>query len=282
VPGPDVFKYLDYRQFMEDAVQQRSADREARGRSAYSFAMLARDAGLGRATLNNVILGKRVPTQDTITRFSEAMGLGDEERGYLWLLVQLKRAPDMEARCEVLEGVLGHVRTKTQRDLQAVDPAYVANWHMTAIRELARVEPDFQRDPAWLMERLRFEVSQEQVETALVLLEAEGLLGEEDAPVRLDTEGEAEGSVYFDYHRDVLRLAVEGLSIDPDERYYCAGTFTVQRRHLPAMRLEIEQMVRGLLNRFEETEPTPEDEPAGVYQLNLQLFPLTTEGPSDE
>jgi len=275
VPGPDVFKYLDYRQFMEDAVQHRSADREARGRSAYSFAMLARDAGLGRATLNNVILGKRVPTQDTITRFSEAMGLGDEERGYLWLLVQLKRAPDMEARCEVLEDVLGHVRTKTQRDLQAVDPAYVANWHMTAIRELARVEPEFTPDPAWLMERLRFEVSREQVEAALALLEAEGLLEEGDAPVRMDTEGEAEGGVYFDYHRDVLRLAVEGLAIDPDERYYCAGTLTVQPRHLPAMRLEVEQFVRGILNRFEQTEAAAEEDASSVYQLNIQLFPLT-------
>ncbi len=164
------------------------------------------------------------------------------------------------------------------RKVHALESAiadYHAHWYIPAIRELA-ARPDFRADPAWIAAILVPAISKARAKKALEVLFRLNLLVEgDDGLVRradaLVSTGEQTRSIHMArFHREMLERAVQALEMPSTEREISSVTLCMGPEGLAKLKEATRSFRRALL-ALEELE----GDPAQVYQVNLQLFPLS-------
>lgn len=275
---PSVYSYIDYRVFLRDWMDSRK-----RVDSSYTYAQFATDGGCSKAAIANVLSGARNPRPDTIDAFARAMELSPSERNYLGLLVQIATAPDVDTRWELLGQLATNHRYGRVR--QAEDEGdsnafgYLQYWYIPAIRELATL-PGFRAEPEWIASVMRPPVRVDQAREALDTLFELGVFSQrpdgtlEVRELRWQTEPEAEQQAATHYQQrvipDLLRELVP--SRDSDKQHMLAATLTIAPRHMAEFKIRLNNVVHQLATAADDKV---EGEPYRVYQLAIQLFPLT-------
>ncbi len=274
---PDIFEYLDYRAFLRDWFDAKKALW-----AEFSYEYFNRLAGLGsKATLANVISGRRNPRPHTVEAFARGMELNRAEAAYLQKLVDLAMARTLEERRDVLESILEEDLFQQDRDLEEEPPELVARmlsrWYCMAIRELAR-GVDFVADPAWLARTLNPKITESQAAEALEILFALGMLqlgddGQVRVPeIRISTASEVTNKAIYQLYRTELKIAERALTaVPPSERHYATSLFLVAEEMLPELKLKIENFTTVISSTGDDTPRSG----ARVYMLGVQLFPLT-------
>ncbi len=273
VPGPDIFETIDYRSWLRawfDA--QKSADHR------YSHRVFARRAGIrSPSLLNEVIKGNRNLSQRTTEGFIRALGLNHEEARFFEALVQLDQAETVAAKNDAWERVAASRRFRQARPLDGSRMRYLSNWYIPAARELAH-RGDFRDDPRWLARQLVPQITLAQAKDALTTLKALGMLlpGPGDtltpAEVSVVTPHEVAGLAAHNYHREMIARAGDAIEgADPVERHLCAVTVGIPESLVPRLKDELDSFQERLLNLCDDQAGATER----VYQVNLQLFPLT-------
>lgn len=270
---PLVFEYLDHRAFLNDwFAAKKSAN------SKFSHRMFARLAGQkSPSLLHHVMRGDRNLTPSTTVAFSRAMKLPAAEAEFFALLVRLGQAPTDEERNQAWDRIAATRRFREARMVEGASVEYLSHWYYPAIRELA-YRPDFRDDPTWIGGALRPQVSAAKAARAvqtlldLRLLERteEGSLRAADATVV--TPHEVAGLAAHNYHQGMLTRASEAIdAFDPEERQLGGLTVAVPQSLVPRLKQELAAFQERFLHLC-DTETDPADR---VYQLNIQLFPLS-------
>ena len=169
--SPDIFKFLNYREFLQAWFDAKKAEK-----SQYSHRLFARQAGLSSsALLSNVIARRRNLTNHTTSAFITAMKLAAEEASFFRLLVDLDQAKTDEERNEAWAHISSSKRFREARMIEGEGFRYLSFWYYPAIRELAACD-DFQDDPAWIAKALRPRITKGQARRALDALITLGML----------------------------------------------------------------------------------------------------------
>jgi uncharacterized protein (TIGR02147 family) len=289
-----ILAYADFRRYLRDFYTDRKS-RVAR----FSFRAFAKAAGF--ASPNFILLvmeGKKNLTGESASRLAQAMGLAGEEAAHFLDLVRFGQAKDVEARGRALESLDSRQRREGPAILAEDDAAYLAHWHLPVIRELAAL-PDFSEDPAWIARRLGFPVAVKDIREALAFLERKGYLartttatptqerakararGSKALPGRLvpreatlatgDMEPGALARAARAYHLQMAELARQAIFTLPIERRsvsnttlsFSAEAYARALKHIEAMRAELLALAAH------------DAHPENLYQLNVNLFPLT-------
>ena len=276
-----VYAYLDYRAFLSDWIaQRRTTD------PGYSYAAFSRAGGCSKASIANVLSGARSPRPDTLDAFARAMELNPSERNYLGLLVELDAAPSQRVRRDVMDRILSTERfrqvRRAEHEAVADVSRYFEHWYIPAIREMAAL-PGFQEDPFWIACTLRPQIRPEEAQAAIDTLLDLGFLlrgphGElQVREVRFSTSPQesTHGAAVAHVHREI----VPGLLREMDTRNHAiqhllAGTVCVAPSQLPEFRARMNALWEQLGTLGDDRS---DDEPRRVYQLALQLLPLSDE-----
>lgn len=266
----DVFRYLDYRQFLADYYQAR----KSRG---FSYRRFSKAAGLSSPNyLKLVIEGKRNLTSNMAERFAGACRLGGESADYFCELVRFNQARDEGERLSAYERLNGFHRYRRAQRIELAHAAYHANWYMPAIRELV-ASPDFREDPDWIATRLLPAIQPREAQRAIKLLLSLGLLEREpggalvQSTAIVSTGTQTESMHIGNYHRGMLQRAAEAIELIPAPRRDLSSlTLRVRESAVSQLKDRIARFRRELLE-FEETQLEGDQ----VVQLNFQLFPLT-------
>lgn len=269
---PDIYRYLDYRQFLAEwfAWMKHAYPR-------YSHRAFARKSGQSSPSLLlSVIDRKRNLTPATTEGFLKALGLDAEAGQYFVALVALDQADTPQIRANAWEQVRATRRFRESRQLDDDAVHYLSRWYIPAIREFATCE-GFRPDPKWLASRLRPRITVEQATEALEVLTALGMLVEKDGKLvaaegSIVTPHEVAGMAALNYHVGMLDRAREALIKTPSaERHFCAVTVSLPATMLPELKRELDAIQERLLERCAAaTGPR-----RAAYQINLNLFPLT-------
>ncbi len=279
VSTPDVHDYLDYRRFLADWFEARK-----KANPRFSYRVFARLAGQSSSSLlHHVIKGKRNLTPATVDAFAGAMKLRAREAELFALLVQLDQARTDEERNQVWEQLSATRRFRAARRVDGAGFRYLSHWYYPAIRELA-LRPDFVDDPTWIASALRPRITEARARQALDALFELGLLVRQDdgtvaqAEASVVTPHEVSGLAVHNYHRGMLQRASDAIdSFDPEVRHLGGVTVGVPAALVPRLKEELAAFLERVLNLCDEsTDPVDR-----VYQLNMQLFPLS-EGSSGE
>ena len=275
---PDLFAYLNYRHFLSDWFSWKKTKNPN-----FSHRVFARLAGQKNPSLlSQIIAGNRNLTPHTVRSFSRAMSLDDEEVPFFAMLVDLDRARNTTDRNRVWERISASRRFQQARRIEGESFRYLSRWYFPAIRELA-ARHDFRPDPAWIAATLRPTITPDQARDALSSLLEMGLLQADSsghlspAEATLATPHEMADLAVHNYHSGMLSLAGAAMARFPaEERHLGAVTVTIPRAMLPDLKAEIIAFQERILDLCDSVQDPREQ----VFQVNLQLFPLSA--PPDE
>lgn len=275
---PDVFAFLDYRAYL------RAFYRERKQRRRLSYRAFSRRARLRSPNyLKLVIDGERNLSPEMAPRFAEACGLSGEASAYFAELVAFGQASDLETRNRAYAKLSSFRRYRATHRLDKAADAYHSCWYLPAIRELA-ARRDFRAEPAWIARRLEPNIRASDAERALTTLlelgllrrDAEGRVRQSEASV---TTGPETLSLHVaNYHATMMAQATRALdAFPPEERDISSVTLTIGRGGLSELKRMLQRFRRELL-AWSELERNPMQ----VIQVNLQMFPLSNAGGTDD
>jgi uncharacterized protein (TIGR02147 family) len=220
--------------------------------------------------------GKRNLGAQSIVAFTKALKLDARESSFFGDLVALNQAETLAERNRAFERVAANRRFRAARRLDGPLFEYLSRWYYPAVRELA-ARADFEEDPKWIASQILPKITAEEARTALGTLERLGLLVRDPSgrllrgEPSLTTGHEVRSVVVPAYHRQMIERA--GVAVDnvpPEERDISALTVCVRASTLADLKERIHRFREEMLERCDT-----EAEPERVYQLCIQLFPLS-------
>jgi len=275
---PSVYEYVDYRHFLRDHYAASKASMPQ-----YSFRYFARRAGLSSSNFLKLVMdGKRNLGPTTIPKFVKALKLEPDDASFFTDLVALDQAETVTERNRAFERVAANRRFRQARRLEGPLFKYLSRWYYPAVRELAG-RADFIDDPRWVAGQLLPKITVAQARSALRTLTELGLLVE-DASGRLvrgepslTTGHEVRSILVPAYHRQMIERAASSIETVPrDERDVSALTVCIRASSVTDLKERIHRFREEMLDVCDR-----EEDPERVYQLCIQLFPLSA-APTDE
>lgn len=272
---PDLFTYLDFREFFRDAFRHL---KEVSPRLSYRG--FAKHAGFTSPNfLQLVIQGERNLSLANLVAAAKAFKLGKLETEFLQLLVGYGQAKTSDEKDHFYQKILRNKRFGSSRLLDRSQYGFFSHWYVPVIRELL-THKDFNGDSAWISERVFPRVTLAQVEGAKKILEdldlvrwdaGSGTWKQTDTAVRTDTE--PTHLALRNYHMAIIQIAHDSLrNFKSNERDIRSITLGLSEAGFQELKSRMEIIWRDLLD-FAGTQVEVDK----VYQVNLQLFPLVRE-----
>jgi len=273
----DVFKFLDYRKFLERYYH-------ARKPHGFSYRAFSRRVAVKSPNyLKLVIQGKRNITAQMAGRFAAGCQLKGDAAEYFVHLVAFNQAKSSVEREQAYCRLKQYRRYRSAQRLELTHAAYFSTWYMPAIREMA-ARKDFCEDPSWIARQLWPSIKPSQAATALDALLQLGLL-ERDSTGRIiqgnpviSTGPETHNMHVANYHRTMIARAAESIDTIPaSQRDISSLVFCIDREGLGEMKQRVRAFRQQIIERAES-----EQSPYQVVQLNIQLFPLSRAARGEE
>jgi uncharacterized protein (TIGR02147 family) len=272
--APEVQFYLDYRRFLDDSF----AFRQARN-PRYSLRAFAKLVGHSTPNfLRLIIEGHLNLNSDTLAATAKALGLSGGARDYFESLVWFNQARDHESKNRYFEKLLETERYQGIKVLGASQFRYFSQWYHPVVRELA-ARSDFDGTPAYICKRIFPRLAPKQAKASLALLIELGLIERNAAGGFLQkdtlvaTAPEVASLALMNFHRAMLNVSQEALRhFNSSERDFRCLTLALSEDEFKAMKQRFESFWRETLQLAQNGSGQNR-----VYQINMQLFPLTEE-----
>jgi uncharacterized protein (TIGR02147 family) len=269
-----VFEYSDYRHYLRDYYERHKAVNPS-----FSYRYLAQKAGVNSAPFFKFIIeGKRNLTKATILQTCVGLKLSDREAEYFENLVFFNQAKTLAEKNYYFERLVESQKHRSVEKIREDQFEYFSEWYHCVIREVVCMI-DFKDDYAMLAKFLKPSITPKEAAKSVKLLLSLGFLNRVDGrycqanPV-LSTEYGLVSHQIINFQITMLNKAIAAFDqCKMEERLTSATTFAVSRetyekmvKKLRTVRIELLELARG------------EVEPDRVYELTLNLFPLTGTG----
>jgi len=266
-----IFEYLDYRDLLKDALDDRKA-----ANPAYSFRMMGEALGLHTSNVFRILSKESHLPARCQSRAVDYLGLTERSASYFLLLVGYARERSGKARQKLLEKAMA-LRDVNRVDLGEKELAYFRDWWVAAVRGVLETV-DGKANPADIARKLRPGVTETQVAAALELLLDLGLVKKGVSGTLLVgdphlgvSRGPEKVQAVPQSQRQTLGLAADAL-----ER------FPAEIRDVTTLTMAVDQIVfdqvRELLRDCRQQIQKHTDaakKPDRVMQLVMAYFPLT-------
>lgn len=229
--------------------------RKARN-TQYSLRAFARDLGVSKTAVSDVLSGKRKFSKQAIRKIADRLGLSPIERETLM------------NRLSVFDGVDKREYLQLQEDQFRV----MCDWYYIGVLLLAQLK-EHKANSTWISKKLA--ISELEARAAVATLERLGLvrvhkgkLLRTTLPVKTTT-GVPSYSIRS-YHKQNLRLAEDCLEQEPIERrIFSAISMPTKKEKLREAEILITQFKEKMAQLISDDTATD------VYTLAIQLFPIT-------
>jgi uncharacterized protein (TIGR02147 family) len=244
----------DIGQILKIELEQRK-----KANAAYSLRAFARYLGVSPAALSQLISGKRGLSLKRLNSLLEKLGLTPEESSRALRKLKRRRAESSQVT------VLKEDRFRL-----------ITDWYHYAILSLGDL-PDCKADPRWIAQRLGIRAS--DANEALARLQRLGLIKIQNGRYKqlsgsIRTTTDVPSSSIRRYHKNILGLAQSRIDEVPvEKREFTSITMAISTKNLEKAKKLTREFKRELSDLLDEGEL---DE---VYQLSIQLFPLSKEEP---
>jgi uncharacterized protein (TIGR02147 family) len=278
---PDVYNYLNYREYIRDHYEYLKKN------DGMTLRDFARKAGFNTHTfLSNVIENKRSLTVDSSGKVARAFALRPEQRTYLELLVRFNNSGTADEKNDIYEQMRAAVPRSEIRRLGAEYFEIFRKAYVLTIREIVAL-PDFKRDAKWIAKKIHPRITPGQVEKALQILQENGLIEQDSsgklhqAHADLTTGAEVKSLAIALYHKQLLELAAHALDETPAKnRDISALTLNIAKSDFDFIKRRTAEFRRELLDflkkkREDAPGEFPDEQKRALYYLNMQFFNAT-------
>lgn len=280
--APDLSQYMDFRRFLNDffLFKRKSTEKDLR---PYSFAMFSAAADIKSPNyLKMIIEGKRNLSPEMISKFAKAMGLLKDQADEFRLLVLYGQSTEPAKRNMYLKS-LNEYRVKSQLKSGAIDqktwdkiPSWIA-WVLYSMIDMEGVSFKVQH----LREILRNKASEHEIQEAIESLVQAGevtmdpVTGElKKARNLMDSADDVPVALVRKLQAQLMYLGLESLFLDaPTEREFGAATLSLTKSEFEDLKFKLRQLRKAAQKDISVKRMNSKGE--RVYQLNIQLFPVT-------
>jgi len=271
---PNIFLYEDYRGYLADLYRHLKATQRG-----FSHRYFSKKAGFSSPNmLQLVIEGKRNITAKTVGKFVRGLQLNQQEEEFFRALILFSQASTAEEKSQAFARMAKCRKFREIHELSKELFRFYSQWFHIVIREMIHLE-GFVADPEWIAKNILPRISKEQAENALKLLlklklvrEGEDAAALERTDAIIATPPEVRSLAVHNFHQSMILLAGQSLSTVPgEERDVTSATFGIRQEDLPRLKKKIEAFRKNLLAESEAGDRRPDR----IYQLNIQLFPVT-------
>tara|TARA_B100001094_G_scaffold273352_1_gene279694 strand:+ start:230 stop:1162 length:933 start_codon:yes stop_codon:yes gene_type:complete len=270
----NIFSFLSYREFLEALYLELKSSLKK-----YSYNKFSEDLGLSNSNVAwMIITGRRKLTTNNLQKLVPALGLKGKPRQYLVALVKHNNSNQPEGREKhfrhliELRGADPEVDQADTANLQ-----YFAEWYYPIIREMTALG-HCTKDYESVANQVLMKVLPKQVEKALSLLEKLDLVAHDQEAGIYQHSGE---QIFPDktvgqiatvrFHERMCDLAKEAVTRVPaEEREMNVLTVALSEDHAGKAAKIIYEAAEQIFRLEQESKQAER-----VYQVNLQLFPVT-------
>ncbi|MDD0852117.1 TIGR02147 family protein [Halobacteriovorax sp. GB3] len=271
---PNIETYLNYREFLTDCyAYQKSRN------SSFSHRAFSLKAGLSSPSHFKMVAdGSRNLSPKTLPKFVKGLSLDNQTASYFETLVYFNQAQDNESRSNYFKKLID-LRSKknTSTSLEDSSFEFLSNWFTVAIYVLIGTQY-FKDDIHWIIKKLNNKVSVTNIKKALSLMLELNLIKEDKEKGYVQSNGalssaeDTRSIAVYNYHKQMNEIASECLdTVDGDLREFNGATISISVEDIPILKEKIRKF-RKEINELTSNELKGKE----VYQMNVQLFPLTS------
>ncbi len=263
-----LFSYLDYRDYLKDLFFEQKEIH-----SYYSYRYIAGKTGID-SSFYAKILGKQKHIGETkIEKMTDFLELTSRERDYFITLVQYNRSKSSELSKELFKKLMS---LKKSSGTAINDYRYFSEWYTIPVRELLN-HYNFDGDCKALAKQFAPAITERQSRNAIRTLTELNMVSEDSGgflrptDTLLTTGDQWRSDAIQKFQKQMINLAGSALERFPkEERDISTVTVSTSQKCMIAVRERLAQARREILEMI-----AAEEEVDGVYQVNLQVFPLT-------
>ncbi len=286
---PALSQYMDYRKYLSDfyAFKREQTKGDLR---PYSYQMFSAAANIKSPQyLRLIIEGKRNLSLDMVAKFAKALSLQKEQAEELKALVNYTQATDPAERNRYLKDLM-EKRVSQQIKSGQIDSATwekVPGW-VTWILYAMVDQKGVSFDPAQLKALLGEKATQEQIQESLQkLLESGELIRDADtgaikkARPLMENVDNVPVALVKKLQAELLYLGMESLfQDDPTDREFGTLTLSLTKSEFEEIKFKLRQMRKQMTkdNAIARSQGSGDR----IYQLNIQLFPVTKKVESEQ
>ena len=269
----DIFTFLDYRKYLEAYYLNRKAvDKK------FSHRFIGKEANFDPGLFSKIILGKRDISNSMVLRFAALFKLDKRQTEYLECLVLYNQATIHQEQKHYYEKLLTLRGSKAKaKPVEHHQYLFYSKWYYSALRELLDFHPSDGSDCEKLAKMLAPPIKASEVKQGLELLEKLGFIAKDSTGIykvkdALITSGYGNAALSANnFVLQSLELALGAIDRFPAAvRNLSTVTFSIPKERYSHYEEKIRAFRRSLMQEIEKEKGT-----SAVYQLNLQLFPLS-------
>lgn len=270
---PNVFTAQNYREFLRAFF-----DYEKRTTLDFSYRVFSARAGFKSPNfLKLVVEGKRNLTIASIRGIIKAFKLGSDEGTFFKNLVFLNQAKTGSEKSEHLRELMKSQMFRELYPMKKAELDFYQNWLCIPIRELIGSK-GFHDDPEWIAKNLRPTANVHKVQEAIATMLLLGLIRRneqgrlEQCQKNLTTGNEVQSGVVQEFHKQMIRLASNSIDgVTRAQRDVSSSTVLVSETTFHRLKEMVQSFRKTLMAEAEQGGAGKQ----AVYQINLQLFPLS-------
>ncbi len=279
---PNVSDYMNFREYLAAFYKAKRVASKGQLR-AYNYGVFSAAANIKSPNyLKMIIEGKRNLSDDMIGKFGKALGLNREQTEEFRMLVLFTQASDPADRNLFLKKLSEH-RVSVKLKSGEIDRKTwekVPNWIAWII--YAMVDQDgVQFDTKSLKSLLRDKATEDEIEAALNSLISSGELRKDEATGELkkgrsliESPEEVPVALVRKLQAQLMYLGLESLYQDaPTDREFGTLTASLTKSEFDELKFKLRQMRKAFHKDNSIARASSKGE--RVYQLNIQLFPVT-------
>lgn len=284
ISAPNLSGYMDFRQYLSEwyLYKRELTKKDLR---PYSFAMFSAAANIKSPNyLKMIIEGQRNLSEEMILKFAKALGLHKEQADEFRLLVLFGQATDPAERNFFLKE-LSEFRVMLKLRSGEIDkkmmdkvPGWIG-WILYSMMDQEGVEFKAEK----IRDLLRGKASVDEIHEAMKTLIKSGEVAQDDITGKLtktrnliDSPEDIPVALVRKLQSQLMYLGLESLYQDsPAEREFGSLTLSLTKSEFEELKFKLRQMRKQVNkdNSIRRMNTLGER----VYQLNLQLFPVTNQ-----
>lgn len=268
-----IFEYQDYREYLGAYYTEQKATTKS-----FSYRSFSKKANINTSSfLYHVIQGKKNLTKNSIVNVSGAMGLNKEESDYFENLVFFNQAKTILEKTHYYSKL---IEIKRPVDIASIEKSryeFYREWYHCVLREAVSFV-DFKDDYSVLGKFLIPPISDKEAKSSVQLLEKLDFIRRDENGIYRQTDelinakpSPIEALIGQKFQIKMTELAINAYdSTAIHERLGTSTTFSISEKTFNLIKLRTREFRREIMELAKI-----DNDPEQVYQMNINLFPVS-------
>jgi len=268
---PDIFEYLDYRDFLRDFYQEKKKQNPS-----FSYRVLADKAGFrSKSFFPQVLDGSRNLSEESILALGKMLKIDEKEMEYFKTLVSFNQAKTHSNKQHFFSQLMA-MNSHTKRHIVINEKhAYYLEWYHSTIRELVTIV-DFKDDYTLLARFVKPSISANQAKKSVELLLKLRLIAKDgERYIQTDPDissgAQVQSFAVEQFHQQNFHLAAESIDLCPGkDRDISSIVAGLNSESFERVKEEIRTFRKLLISIINQST-----DPNRVYHISMQIFPTS-------